>query len=78
MSGGWEARNAVTQKKNDSRTMTNLSQLGPPITGKLHSEEVEHESDHFYLGSTGGKDARDLRQVIWHDQPRHESLELNS
>ncbi|SJM33268.1 hypothetical protein [Mesorhizobium delmotii] len=60
--------------------MTNLSQLGPPITGKLHSEEVEHESDHFYLCPTGDQvvDDRDLRRVIWHDQPGHEPLELDS
>jgi hypothetical protein len=56
------------RQKNGSRTMIKLSHQ-EPITGKRHNEEVEHESDHFYLGSTGGKvvDARDLRQVIWHD-----------
>ncbi|SDL26625.1 hypothetical protein SAMN05428953_13112 [Mesorhizobium muleiense] len=44
------------------------------MTGKRHSQEVEHESDLFYLCPTGQVvDARDLRHVNW-----HEPLELDA
>jgi hypothetical protein len=57
--------------------MTKLSDLGPPIIGTKHAEQVEHESDHFYPCPTCGQavDVRDLRQVAYHNGPDHEPLE---
>ncbi|MET3578284.1 hypothetical protein ABID19_001301 [Mesorhizobium robiniae] len=59
--------------------MIKLSQPGP-ITGERYIDEFEHKRNHFYPCSTAGKvvDAGDLRQAIWHDQPRREPLELDS
>ncbi|RWN99366.1 hypothetical protein [Mesorhizobium sp.] len=61
--------------------MTKLSDLGPPITGRRHEgSEPATEQEHFYACPTCGQlvDRRDLRQVIWHEQPGHEPLELDS
>lgn len=61
--------------------MTKLSDLGPPpITGTRHGGPPKHEPDHFVLCSVCGQaiDMRDLRQVFWHDVPKHEPLELDS
>ncbi|RWN25254.1 MAG: hypothetical protein EOR95_29070 [Mesorhizobium sp.] len=60
--------------------MTKLSDLGPPIAGTRHGEPVKHEEDHFYFCPTCGQavDRRDLRQVIWHEQPSHTRLEFDS
>ncbi|KAA3452269.1 hypothetical protein C7I87_02460 [Mesorhizobium sp. SARCC-RB16n] len=54
--------------------MTKLSGLGPPIKGKPH--EPTDEGDHFYQARSADRpvDMRDLRQVIWHEQPRHKPL----
>ncbi|MBZ9909210.1 hypothetical protein LB557_24680 [Mesorhizobium sp. BR115XR7A] len=54
--------------------MTKPSDLGPPIKGKPH--EPSDEDDHFYKCKICGQpvDMRDLRQVMWHEQPRHERL----
>ena len=56
--------------------MTKLTDLGPPISGKRHGEPVVDERDHFYnCPSCGQKvDMRDLRQVIWHEEPGHKPL----
>lgn len=60
--------------------MTKLSDLGPPIVGHRHGEDPPRELDHFYDCRKCGQpvDRRDLRQVIWHEQPDHEPLELDS
>jgi hypothetical protein len=59
--------------------MTKLSDLGPPIAGTRHGEPVNHEGDHFYfLPDLRPGIRRDLRQVIWHEQPGHIRLEFDS
>ncbi|MER8385274.1 hypothetical protein NKH14_07080 [Mesorhizobium sp. M1380] len=59
--------------------MTKLSELGPPINGKKQGEPVKDESEHFYECSECGQvvDWRDLRQVIWHQLPGHDPLEMD-
>ncbi|MBZ9711552.1 hypothetical protein FJW08_31970 [Mesorhizobium sp. B3-2-1] len=56
--------------------MTKLSDLGLPIPGKRHDGEPSDEDGHFYKCKICGQpaDMRDLRQVMWHEQPRHERL----
>lgn len=56
--------------------MTKLSDLGPPIIGRRHSKEYVNERDHFHRCPVCGQavDWRDLRQVIWHEQPGHRPL----
>ncbi|MBZ9807717.1 hypothetical protein [Mesorhizobium sp. ESP-6-2] len=53
--------------------------LGKPIKGKLVGPPVKDESDHFYVCQVCGQsvDARDLRQVFWHEEPEHEPLEMD-
>lgn len=60
--------------------MTKLSDLGPPIIGRRHSEPAKHGREHFRPCPSCGQavDWRDLRQVIWHQQPNHERLELDA
>ncbi|TPI32408.1 hypothetical protein FJW08_08100 [Mesorhizobium sp. B3-2-1] len=57
--------------------MTKLSDLGPPIPGKPHDGEPADEGEHFYKCEICGQpvDMRDLRQVMWHEQPSHERLD---
>jgi hypothetical protein len=57
--------------------MTMLSDLGPPTPGKLHGGDIPEEQ-HFYQCPYCGQkvDQRDLRQVYYHEGPRHEPLEL--
>ena len=56
--------------------MTKLSDLGPPIPGKLHGGDLIREEGHFYNCPNCGQrvDQRDLRQVMWHEGPGHEPL----
>ncbi|WP_081735012.1 hypothetical protein [Mesorhizobium sp. L2C084A000] len=58
--------------------MTRLSDLGPPIPGKQHGGEPGEEQENFMICPVCGQrlDMRDFRQVAWHDQPKHEPLEL--
>lgn len=56
--------------------MTKLSDLGPPITGARHGSQPASEGDHFVCGQAVGW--RDLRQVIWHEQPKHRRLDVDS
>ncbi|ESY62258.1 hypothetical protein X742_33720 [Mesorhizobium sp. LNHC232B00] len=58
--------------------MTKLSDLGPPIPGKLHGGADIPEHQHFYPCPYCGQkvDQRDLRQVFWHETPGHEPLEM--
>ncbi|SFO88242.1 hypothetical protein SAMN03159463_03160 [Mesorhizobium sp. NFR06] len=60
--------------------MTKLSDLGPPIIGRLRGKQPDDERDHFYRCPVCGQavDRRDLRQVMWHEQPAHEPLEMDS
>ncbi|RUW61143.1 hypothetical protein [Mesorhizobium sp. M7A.F.Ca.US.008.03.1.1] len=60
--------------------MTKLSDLGPPITGTRHGGPPKNEAEHFYTCPTCGQpvDMRDLRQVIWHDKPVHNRLEMDA
>lgn len=60
--------------------MTKLSDLGPPITGTRHGGPDKDERELFYECSSCGQlvDARDLRQLIWHEQPGHEPLEMDA
>ncbi|MBZ9898510.1 hypothetical protein LB545_29805 [Mesorhizobium sp. BR1-1-6] len=57
--------------------MTKLSDLGPPKPGHLHGRDPVREEDIFYTCKICGQkvDMRDLRQVMWHEQPDHEPLE---
>ncbi|RWL42262.1 MAG: hypothetical protein EOR60_26160 [Mesorhizobium sp.] len=57
-----------------------ISELGPPIVGRRHGGEPVKESDHFLLCPICGQaiDLRDLRQVIWHQRPDHDPLELDA
>lgn len=60
--------------------MTKLSDLGPPIMGKRHDGKPLREADHFYACRSCGQvvDKRDLRQVIWHEQPGHQRLVMDA
>lgn len=57
-----------------------ISELGPPIVGRRHGGEPPVEADHFLLCRECGQaiDLRDLRQVIWHQRPDHDPLELDA
>lgn len=58
--------------------MTKLSDLGPPIPGKHHGGEPADERENFYPCPACGQlvDMRDLRQVMWHEEPGHKPLDL--
>jgi len=57
--------------------MTRLPDLGPPIPGKRHGGELVREADNFYACPYWGQmvDQRDLRQVLYHEEPGHEPLD---
>jgi len=57
--------------------MTKLSDLGPPIYGKRHGAGPAREEDHFYSCPYCGQlvDQRDLRQVLYHEEPGHKPLD---
>jgi hypothetical protein len=59
--------------------MTKLSDLGPPIPGKLYGGDLVREEGHFYNCPSFGQkvDQRDSRQVFWHEEPGHEPLEAD-
>lgn len=62
--------------------MTKLSDLGPAHAVTVHSQPGAAdltESSRFYECETCSQivDKRDIRQVIWHEQPQHEPLELD-
>ena len=57
-----------------------ISELGPPIVGQRHGGQPTREADHFLLCPACGQaiDLRDLQQVIWHQRPEHDPLELDA
>ncbi|UCI23669.1 hypothetical protein [Mesorhizobium sp. B2-8-5] len=60
--------------------MTKLSELpemGRP--GKREGGEPKHQAEHFYTCRFCHQvvDKRDLRQVLWHEQPVHDWLEFD-
>ncbi|ESY49582.1 hypothetical protein X744_32215 [Mesorhizobium sp. LNJC372A00] len=56
--------------------MTKIVDLGPPKPGKPHDAEWP---EHFHACPICGQqvDRHDFRQVMWHEQPDHEPLDLN-
>ncbi|RUW36462.1 hypothetical protein EOA60_02685 [Mesorhizobium sp. M1A.F.Ca.IN.020.06.1.1] len=60
--------------------MTKLSDLGPPIFARLRVRAAANEKDQFRTCPACGQavDWGDLRQVIWHEQPGHARLEIDS
>ncbi|TPI74958.1 hypothetical protein FJ423_23160 [Mesorhizobium sp. B2-8-9] len=60
--------------------MTKLSDLGRPFAFTAHDQPSAPATPDTYRCETCGQivDRRDLRQVIWHVQPEHEPLELDS
>ncbi|RWD81333.1 hypothetical protein [Mesorhizobium sp.] len=60
--------------------MTKLFDLGPPITGRRRGDSPKNGSDDFYICPICAQpvDIRDLRQVIWHDKPVHDRLEMDA
>ncbi|TGP86380.1 hypothetical protein EN866_24075 [Mesorhizobium sp. M2D.F.Ca.ET.223.01.1.1] len=60
--------------------MIKLSDLGSPIIGRLWVRRAASEEEHFIICRACGQavDKRDLRQVIWHEQPGHKPLEMDS
>ncbi|MER8432997.1 hypothetical protein [Mesorhizobium caraganae] len=59
--------------------MTRIADLGPPKPGKPHEPKADGH-DHFHTCPICGQkvDRRDFRQVMWHEQPDHEPLEMNN
>ncbi|RRH89557.1 hypothetical protein EH240_33790 [Mesorhizobium tamadayense] len=60
--------------------MTKVSDLGLPVVGTRHGKQPAEEIDHFHTCPYCGQavDRRDLRQVLWHEQPTHKRLKLDS
>ncbi|SFP86574.1 hypothetical protein SAMN03159463_05022 [Mesorhizobium sp. NFR06] len=56
--------------------MTKLSDLGPPIIGRLRGKQPDDERDHFHRCPVCGQ-AVDRPDLRWHEQPAHENLELD-
>ncbi|RUV86909.1 hypothetical protein EOA60_14065 [Mesorhizobium sp. M1A.F.Ca.IN.020.06.1.1] len=61
--------------------MTKLADI-PPLSGKGHrvGGDPADKSEHFYTCKVCGQrvDKRDLRQVVWHEVPEHEPLEMDA
>jgi hypothetical protein len=57
--------------------MTKLSDLGRPIHGEPLTPVADN--DPFYTCEECGQivDRRDINQVIWHEMPDHEPLEMD-
>lgn len=60
--------------------MTKLSELGRFVAGERLGGEPPTEADHFYVCAACGQavDRRDIRQVLWHEVPDHEPLEMDA
>ncbi|CAN7590382.1 hypothetical protein [Mesorhizobium sp. LjNodule214] len=73
------SRTILTKARAGFAGMTKLSDLGPPIVGTRQGEPV-NEGEHFHRcpACAQAVDWRDLRQVIWHEQPGHAPLNLDS
>ncbi|TJV20159.1 MAG: hypothetical protein E5Y07_00535 [Mesorhizobium sp.] len=55
-----------------------LSEWAPPIASHRHEGDPVDEQENFYACKACGEqvDMRDLRQVLWHEQPGHWPLGL--
>ncbi|ESY62360.1 hypothetical protein X742_33200 [Mesorhizobium sp. LNHC232B00] len=52
-----------------------LNALDDPIPGKPQDSKPADDLDNFYTCPTqSAANIRDLRQVIWHEQPKHKPL----
>ena len=59
--------------------MTKLSDLRRPIIGTRHGNQPANEADHFHAALYAAKPSiGDLRQVIWHEQPGYQPLEMDA
>jgi hypothetical protein len=58
--------------------MTKLSDLGKDYKSRPLAP-VYDQSEHFYACEHCGQfvDMRDLRQVMWHEEPEHGPLEID-
>ncbi|ESW95580.1 hypothetical protein X769_27920 [Mesorhizobium sp. LSJC268A00] len=54
--------------------MARIADLGPPIPGKPHQPQ---DCDEACPICGQQVDKRDFRQVMWHEQPDHDPLELD-
>ncbi|WP_292631665.1 hypothetical protein, partial [Mesorhizobium sp.] len=52
--------------------MAKLSDVGPPTLGKQDGDPADEDDNFPICGQQ--VDMRDLRQVIWHDRPKHRPL----
>lgn len=59
--------------------MTKLSDLGPPIFGKRPDKPKARDYVTSYVCPVCCQivDMTDLRQLVWHRQPKHEALEID-
>ncbi|TPJ77202.1 hypothetical protein [Mesorhizobium sp. B2-6-2] len=60
--------------------MTKLSDLGRRFEFTAHDQPGAPVTPDVYRCETCGQlvDRGDLRQVLWHEQPQHEPLQLDS
>ncbi|MBZ9859714.1 hypothetical protein [Mesorhizobium sp. CA12] len=60
--------------------MTKLSELGPTFSFTTHDQPGAPPTPDTYRCETCGQivDRRDLRQVMWHEQPGHKPLEMDA
>lgn len=59
--------------------MTRIADLEAPNPGRPHEPKADGH-DHVHTCPICGQqvDRRDFRQVMWHEQPDHEPLELDN
>jgi hypothetical protein len=60
--------------------VSRIDNPGKRIIGVRDGPQPENEADHFYVCAQCGQavDMRDLGQVIHHEQPQHEPIDLDS
>jgi hypothetical protein len=60
--------------------MTKLSDLGSPKICTRDDGPPVHETEYFLPCAVCNQaiDLRDLRQVVWHQRPEHDPLELDA
>ncbi|RWB19913.1 MAG: hypothetical protein EOQ40_17410 [Mesorhizobium sp.] len=59
--------------------MTKLSDLGPPMSGKQPDRYKARDYVNSYVCPVCHQvvDMTDLRQLVWHREPKHEALEID-